>query len=443
MKSGCPIRREREHLLLKPNQRMADPLHPDTTILAGFSRPGSRRAFLAFLAGSPLAAAWSQSAGGTDEGAWSLWAEIMDHLQNNYYDKIDEGGLTDSAIALLIGKYPDTARFRPESTGGTAAQNRQAMREFILKAASLAGSRPGTASRLIEEAAELVCEKKLKFCHYIPATVLNRLQTIGKGGIGSVVQRGSDNRYLVFPTPGSEVALKGIRPGDELVSVDEVATVDMSPFRLKPRLYGSIGSKIVLGVKQKSGRTVTVTLNRQLYDGAKLRLLQEAGGPRICIPEFTESMVDSLSSALKQVRPDDTLVIDLRGNGGGPVDLAVAAAGLLLPGSRPAPLVLKRERGKSDTTLTTNRPGENPAKRIIVLLDGGSASSSEILAAALMDCPELKVSIGGSRSYGKDLWQIESVMTNGGGCLTTTTGSYTRLNRQGWHEGIAPTMGTL
>lgn len=405
--------------------------------------PLSRRSFLAspllaFTSMRPsLAAAQQASAplpASSNEGAWALWDAVMVQFLNSYYQPLEEGQITRKAIELLAAKVPGATGLLPSSYGTTSADHQRTFREFILRLSSLTGK---PAHTFVEAAISAYCQQ-LKFTQYIPARVNDDAKILGPARVDMSVIQLENSRFVCLPEPGGNAAQKGIRTGDELISVDGVTVEGKSGFQLKPRLHGAVDSQVEVSVRQTSGRNLTVNVTRRVYSPTQISHQNDPSGPRIRIPGFGENTTRDLRALLKELKEKDILTIDLRGNGGGEPRFAAEAAGLLIPGPRPLQLWIKKERGREDVIVTTDEPCISPIKRLIVLQDTGTASAAELLITALQASPLLHVSIGGTKSHGKDTFQIASVV--GGGLLIITAGNLTRMDGKGWAGGIKPTF---
>lgn len=370
----------------------------------------------------------------TNDGAWALWDEVMHHFLNSYYQPLDEAQVTKKTIELLADKVQGASSMKPSSLGTTHEDLQLGFREFILKLTALSGKPAGT---FVEAAIASYCEQ-LKFTRYLPAKVNAALGQLGEARVDMSIKALDAGRFVCLPEPGGNAAEKGIRAGDELISIDGVSVQGKSGFQLQPRLHGSVGSQVEISVRQISGRTLAATLTRSIYSTTKVTRQSDPSGPRIRIPGFSSSTANDLRALLKDVKATDILTLDLRGNGGGDIRFATEAIGLLAPGARPFQFGLKKQRGQPDVTLSTEEPCICAARSLIILQDEGTASSAELLIAALQSAPDLRVSIGGTKSHGKDVF--EATFDVSGGLFIITVGNLTRMDGTGWAEGIKPTF---
>lgn len=215
-------------------------------------------------------------------------------------------------------------------------------------------------------------------------------------GIGvwlETADRGLLISSVVEDTPAAEA---GLRSGDIIVEVDEHAMRGLSVQEAARFLKGDAGETLDL-VVQRGGRTVEVTLRRQRIDVSDLqtRLLDD-GVAYARLLRFGRGAADDLRAGLRRMldRGATGVVLDLRSNPGGLADEAVKVAGLFMEGV----VARLRERGRDERELRTqgDRLGDFP---LVVLVNGGTASASELVAAALQDRDRAR--IVGTTTFGK------------------------------------------
>ena len=223
----------------------------------------------------------------------------------------------------------------------------------------------------------------------------------------------------------SPAAKAGIRPGDVIVSVDGKPLAGKSLEVARERITGPEGTSVRLGVVRPAHRGVEsirvtraeivtpVTFTRiKRVDGHKLGYVRFAS--------FTEDSHRLVADALRRVEREGAqgIVLDLRGNGGGLLQEAVLIASLFLPKGQ----VVVSTRSRTEGNKVYRAVGGNLPKRpVVVLIDRDTASSAEILTAALAD--DAGSTVVGTRSYGKGVFQQEIGLSNGG-ALKLTVGRY-------------------
>lgn len=238
-----------------------------------------------------------------------------------------------------------------------------------------------------------------------------RSMTTGEyGGVGSYIMERNGNVYFSEPTEGSPSQLAGIRPGDQILMINSDSVAGWKSSKVSETLKGAPGTEVRVTVKRPwvEDSILTFDLTRrkiQMPSVPYYGMLSDGRTGYIQLTSFTEKSADEVRSALVDLmsRPGfNALVLDLRGNGGGLVESAVQIVGFFTPKGTE----VLRTRGKdvmsekiyktSSKPLTTDLP-------LIVLIDGGTASASEIVAGSLQDMD--RAVIVGSRSYGKGLVQ--------------------------------------
>ena len=373
-------------------------------------------------------------------GARALWAEFMTRMQADYHEPTDELDLTRKAVDLLAENPVAAGLPKPRDYGTTPETQRSAFQQYVIAFALRAGRRMD-ATITVELAIQRLCERHLRFAQYIPASVQTKLSNLGKANLGMRIEVGETGRFFCQPFPGEAASLAGIESGDELIALDGVSLEGMNRWDLKGRLYGTEGSKAEVRVRQTTGRIITAELTRHVTGGLRITTTSGIGGTTIRIPIFDANTLADLKAALKAAKPGAPLTLDLRGNGGGEIPGAVDGAALFIDGPRPLTLALQQRRGQPDIPLTSNEAMIPGFKRMMVLVDGGTASSAELFIAILTEATNLRVALSGTRSYGKDLWLDGANLQNGGGELYLPVGPLVTKGGKRWQQGIEPTFG--
>jgi carboxyl-terminal processing protease len=225
--------------------------------------------------------------------------------------------------------------------------------------------------------------------------------------------------------PGSPAEGAGIEVGDTIVSVDGDSIAGQSSDESTKQIKGPEGTQVKLGVRDaKTGKTRQLRLTRaevtlpnvssrvERVDGGKLGYVR--------LLSFSEGAHGQLARAVEKVEKEgaEGILLDLRHNPGGLLDEAVLTASLFLPEGEVVVSTESRSEGGSVHKTSGGRITELP---VVVLIDRGTASAAEILAAALAD--DAGAEVVGTRSYGKGVFQEEQGLSNGG-ALKLTVGEY-------------------
>jgi carboxyl-terminal processing protease len=218
----------------------------------------------------------------------------------------------------------------------------------------------------------------------------------------------------VFPRSPADKA--GIKSGDTIVAVEGESIAGKSSAEATKKIKGPEGTQVTIGVrdgKTKKVRELTLTRAEVSLPNVS-RSVKEVGGEKlgyVRMLSFSEAAHAQLAEAVQEVEKEgaEGIVLDLRHNPGGLLDEAVLSAGIFLP--KDEVVVRTRSRTQGDSVHRT--PGDPISDLpLVVLVDGGSASAAEILAAALAD--DAGAPVVGTRTYGKGLFQEERDLANGG-----------------------------
>lgn len=237
-----------------------------------------------------------------------------------------------------------------------------------------------------------------------------RTMTTGEyGGIGSVIQQSDQGVIVVEPYKGSPAQMAGLRPGDIFLMIDGDSVTSLSSDKVSEKLKGQSGSTLKLRMKRpwvKSDSILNFELKR-----AKIQMpsvpyfgMIRPGMGYVSLTTFNEKSYPEVRAGVEQLIKDGakSLILDLRGNGGGIVEGAIDILGLFLPKGT----TVLTTRGKGVLNEKIYRTSVNPVDTKIplaVLVDGGTASSAEIVTGALQDLD--RAVIIGNRSFGKGLVQ--------------------------------------
>jgi len=238
-------------------------------------------------------------------------------------------------------------------------------------------------------------------------------------GVGLWVRPSRDGVLVSSVQTESPAAEAGIAPGDLITSIDEWPASTSSVGDVVQRLRGPAGTTVTVGVVRE-GVASSVTVTRTVLEASDVTVEHLADGVmRIDIRTFTRGVGRNIRDAMNN-DPDSHaggVILDLRGNPGGLLDEAVEVASAFLDGG---PVVSYEQRDAPDRTLNAIGAGDTQTP-VVVLVDGGTASAAEVVAAALQD--RSRAVIVGSRTYGKGSVQEPSVLPDGS-AIEFTIGRY-------------------
>lgn len=284
-----------------------------------------------------------------------------------------------------------------------------------------------------------------RFSHYARPAIARewRAARDGYGGIGIVLSDEPDTRITAVMAD-SPAWRAGIHIDDRIVALDGVPSDALTPEQLRSRLRGPALSTVVLGI-QRAGieKPVTLTLQRAHLVPPSVSLKELGDVAVIEIASFNQQTGDGVVDALARAHREmgerlKGFVLDLRGDPGGLLDQSVTVASQFLDGGTIATTIGRNPESFQYFAAPANHHAETLP--LVVLVDGGSASASEIVAAALQDAG--RAVVVGTASYGKGT--VQTVLrTSNDGELTVT---WARLIApKGYflhHHGVVPTVCT-
>ena len=252
------------------------------------------------------------------------------------------------------------------------------------------------------------------------------------GGIGAIIhKKPGENVVINEPYAGSPAEKYGLRCGDEILEIDGVITKGLETKESSDRMKGKPGTTVVFKVKKvHTGDTLEIPVVRERIHFPDIEyagMLDDTTG-YILQSGFTDNVAGEVRSKVLELKKQGMkrLVLDLRGNGGGLMSEAIGIVSLFVPKGSLA----VSSKGNTEDSLheffTTTEPIDTEIP-IIVMIDSGSASSSEIVAGALQDMD--RAVIMGKRSYGKGLVQSIKPLPYNGQIKVTTAKYYTPSGR--------------
>jgi carboxyl-terminal processing protease len=276
-----------------------------------------------------------------------------------------------------------------------------------------------------------------------------RAATSGQfGGLGMQVNMEDGLLKVLSPIDDTPAAKAGILAGDVITQVDGTPIKGLTLSQAIDKMRGAPGTEVRLEIKRvDQAAPLNLTLTRQIIRVATVR--QQAEGDDVGyvrLTQFSSRAADEIKQAIQalaaKIPPDQFkgYILDLRNNPGGLLDQAVRVAGAFLTSGE---IVTIRGRDPGQIHRYNAAPGDLiDGKPLIVLINGGSASASEIVAGALQD--QKRATIIGSRTFGKASVQTIIPLGQGNGALRLTTARYyTPSGRSIQAQGIAPDIEVL
>ncbi len=267
-----------------------------------------------------------------------------------------------------------------------------------------------------------------------------RVQTRGEfGGLGIEVTMENGLIKVVSPIDDTPAFRAGLEPGDLITHLDGEAVMGLTLQQAVDRMRGRVGTDITLTVRREGKDDFDVTITRAIIQIRSVRSRLEGGVAYVRITSFSENTHDGLETAVEQMRAEQGdrlagLVLDLRNNPGGLLDQAVAVSDAFLEKGE---IVSTRSRDPEEGQRFNARPGDLiDGLPMVVLINGGSASASEIVAGALQD--HRRALILGTQSFGKGSVQTIVPLPGHGAMRLTTARYYTPSGRSIQATGIEP-----
>jgi len=357
---------------------------------------GAAVTLLATQPHSMLAGSAARAAASDTYRELNLFGDVFERVRADYVEKPDDSKLVESAInGMLAGLDPHSSYMDPKSFRDMQVQTRG---EF--------------------------------------------------GGLGIEVTMEDGLVKVVAPIDDTPAAKAGVLANDIITQLDDQAVQGLTLNQAVDKMRGPVNTKIKLTIMRKGAeKPIEVTILRDVIRVKSVRSHPEGDDVGyIRITQFNEQTTDGLKKALSdlsnQLGSDKIkgFVLDLRNNPGGLLDQAISVSDAFLEKGE---IVSTRGRNPEETQRFNARPGDlTKSKPLIVLINGGSASASEIVAGALQD--HKRATLVGTRSFGKGSVQTIIPLGAGNGALRLTTARYyTPSGRSIQAKGITPDIEVL
>lgn len=270
-----------------------------------------------------------------------------------------------------------------------------------------------------------------------------QVQTKGEfGGLGIEITIKDGLLVVVAPMEGSPAEKSGIQAGDAIVKIEGKFTKEFSLVDAVKRLRGPKGSPITISVHRKNRQKlidVTIIRDNITVKSIKSRYLGDGYG-YVRISQFMERTADDLKDALESLRSENSeedlkgLVLDVRNNPGGLLTQAIRVSDMFL--TEGVVVYTEGRVAAQKQEFFAHARGTEPQYPIIVLVNGGSASASEIVAGAFKD--HGRALVLGTQTFGKGSVQTITPLENGGALTLTTALYYTKNGTSLQAKGVKP-----
>ena len=299
-------------------------------------------------------------------------------------------------------------------------------------------------SKLIEAAISGMLSSLDPHSQFLDAKNFKDMQTQTRGefgGLGIEVTMEDGLVKVMSPIDNTPASRGGVQPADLITHLDGEPVKGLSLEQAVERMRGPVNTPIVLRIQRKGAeKPIEIKLVREIISIRNVRFKIEEDVGYIRLTSFQgERTIKQLEEAIAEIKlkiPEAKLkgyILDLRNNGGGLLDQAIAVSDTFLDRGE---IVSTRGRAEASQRYNARSGDLTNGKPLIVLINGGSASASEIVAGALQD--HKRATLLGSRSFGKG--SVQTVMPIGGfGALKLTTARYyTPSGRSIQAKGIQP-----
>ena len=357
-----------------------------------------------------------------------LFAEVFDITSSDYVEVV----APDRMISLAVEGFDETAREIARLRREPDGEERAPIPEDALSAPKL------MAAALTRMLGQLDAHSD-----YLPPDVYRemKVRTRGEfGGIGIEVTMEDGLVKIISPIDDTPGARAGLQAGDLITHVDGDPILGMTLAQAVKKMRGRRGSRVVLRVRRGSAEeTFDVAVVRDVIHIRAVRSRREGNVAYVRITTFNENVEESLYEAMDALKDElggDMLgvVLDLRNNPGGLLDQALAVSDAFLTDGE---IVSTRSRDISRVRrFSADRGDIADGVPVVVLINGGSASASEIVSGALQD--HGRALIMGNRSFGKGSVQTIIPVSGGGALRLTTARYYTPNGRSIQRTGIIP-----
>ena len=289
--------------------------------------------------------------------------------------------------------------------------------------------------RILRAGVDAMLEELDPYTVYIPEEENEDLQMMLSntyGGIGAIIHKPKGSNVIINePYANSPATKAGLVCGDEIVAIDGVLTKNLEIKESTDRMKGKPGTTVVFTVKKgRTGDTLDIPVVRErihLPDVEIAQMIDDTTG-YLLLGGFTENVGAEVRTKFTELKKAGMkrFVLDLRGNGGGLMGEAVNILSIFLPKNTLA----VTSKGNTEASYHEYRTTQEPVDTempVVVLIDSGSASASEIVAGAIQDHD--RGTIIGTRSYGKGLVQSIRPLPYNGQMKLTTAKYYTPSGR--------------
>jgi len=344
---------------------------------------------------------------------------------------------------------PDTASPTPEPTREAALSDEEALQVLSevwgLIDAEFYGDLPTPDERIYGAIRGMLATLDDQYTSFLEPSIAEIERTDASGafeGIGALVNVGEDGILeIVRPFQGSPAEEAGLLPGDKVLAVDGQSIVGYGIWEAITLIRGPEGSEVVLTIQREEGEPFAATVLRARIDIPIVESeMLEADIGYVSLFEFTSQATSQLEQMIEELLDQGAtaLIFDLRGNPGGFLDQAVQVSDLFLD---EGVVLIERISDGQEREFTSRDQGLAQDIPLVVLVNGGSASASEIVAGAIQD--RGRGVLIGETTFGKGSVQLPHTLSDGSELRVTIARWFTPNDRAIHGEGLAPDIEVL
>lgn len=257
-------------------------------------------------------------------------------------------------------------------------------------------------------------------------------------GIGAEVQMKDGHVVIVAPIDGSPAQKAGLRPGDVILKVDGQDVTGLPLNQVVDKILGPAGTPVTLTISsldQPQPRDVKLIRARIEVHNVTWDKIPGTNVAHVRLTAFSQGVTDDLRNALTQIQAQgiNAAILDLRNNPGGLLDEAVGTASQFLSSGN---VLLEKDAKGNTKPVRVESGGRGTRMALVVLVNAGTASASEIVAGALQDAKRAQVV--GETTFGTGTVLDEFKLSDGSALLLATQEWLTPNGRVIWHQGIVP-----
>lgn len=367
------------------------------------------------------------------------------YLTEDFYKKVDPQVVLNSVRLTLLSAMRTAGVKHPELPGMQAGSAGTNVREIDREIADAA--RESSAKFTVHDLSYIALDGMMRSVNDRYTVFLSPKEFAGLnegldggdfGGTGIVIQVDDKTKYIAVENvvPDGPADKAGIEQDDLITAIDGTSTKGMSLAAASGRLRGKEGTRVTLTVSREgAGLAGPIAITRaKIHQLSVYQKMLPGKIGYVALTVFGRDTGDELNTALDRLQRDGAraLVLDLRDNGGGYLEAAVAVSSKFIPSG---PIVSVESRASNITTLDADDTAISPIP-LAVLVNGYTASASEITSGAIQDS-----SVGtiiGTKTFGKGVVQTIYPLPDGSAIKVTTARYLTPRNRDINHLGITP-----